>query len=122
MYMKNKLKSKLTEVDALLNEFDTLPERAESLASARRAGHQRHGKRPSHISNVSKSRPEQPPRQVEGTEEARLPVIMEHKSYPRRTLEVLGAQEMVAEDENESPEIGPPRSRISRKQIVSALM
>lgn len=106
--MKRRLKSKLTEVDTLLNEFDTLPEKAEGLARVRRAEHQRRRNGHSHTSDIPKRKVERPSGHAEDTDETRLPVIVEHKYYPRTTLEASEMQEILVEDENESPEIGPP--------------
>lgn len=96
--MKEQIEAKLEEVNALVGDLGSLPEKVARRSSQKR---RRDG-------FVSELVVEREPRQRQTISEAdgRLPAIMEDKYYPRRTMEV--SQIVREEDLGESPDIGPP--------------
>lgn len=104
--VKDLLEEKLSEVNALVGELDTLPEKVARRSSQRR-------RKDGFVSELINTTEEKEPRQrrtiVE--QEGTLPVIVEDKYYPRRTLdpsEINTTAEHVVDDPLESPDIGPP--------------
>ena len=110
-HLKDKLESRLSEVNALVSELGSLPEKASRRSSYRRR---------SGIPEPAKS-PDQKDWQNRHTmggvlagqrevQEGRLPPIHEDKYYPRRTLEGHEIQRLVEDDAEASgsPDLGPP--------------
>ncbi|KAF7508220.1 hypothetical protein GJ744_009517 [Endocarpon pusillum] len=111
--LKEQLESKLSEVSTLVTELGALPEKAKRRSS-------QHQRRRSGFVEPVKS-PDQKDwrnRQTIGgvvagerqLQEGRLPVIVEGKHYPRKTLESLEISRLLEDDAtaSESPELGPP--------------
>jgi hypothetical protein len=105
--LKDKLESRLSEVNALVSELGSLPEKASRRSSYRRR---------SGIPEPAKS-PGQNRHPIGGVpvgqrelQEGRLPPIHEDKYYPRRTLEGHEIQRLVEDDAEASgsPDLGPP--------------
>jgi len=112
--MKDKLESKLQEVSALVQELGNLPDQAARTRSS--SGRCRSG-----IFEQVKNSDEREwtNRQTIGGAQAgdrdlpegRLPVILEDKYYPRRTLETAEVRSLLddaALQTSESPDLGPP--------------
>jgi hypothetical protein len=110
-HLKDKLESRLSEVNALVSELGSLPEKASRRSSYRRR---------SGIPEPAKS-PDQKDWQNRHTiggvlagqrelQEGRLPPIHEDKYYPRRTLEGHEIQRLIEDgaEASESPDLGPP--------------
>jgi Shugoshin N-terminal coiled-coil region/Shugoshin C terminus len=111
--LKEQLESKLVEVGVLVTELGAIPEKARRRSS-------QHQRRKSGLVEPVKS-PDQNDwknrktiagvvageRQVQ---EGRLPVIVEGKHYPRKTLDTLELSRLLDDDAAtpESPELGPP--------------
>ncbi len=112
--LKEQLESKLSEVGNLVTELGALPEKAKRRSS-------QHQRRRSGLVEPVKS-PDQKDwknRQTLGgvvagekqLQEGRLPIIVEGKHYPRKTLESLEISRLIEDDDaaaSESPELGPP--------------
>jgi Shugoshin C terminus len=112
--LKEQLESKLSEVGDLVTELGALPEKAKRRSS-------QHQRRRAGLVELTKS-PDQKDwknRQTIGRvvggerqlQEGRLPVIVEGKHYPRKTLESLEISRLIEDDDaaaSESPELGPP--------------
>lgn len=111
--LKEQLESKLSEVSSLVTELGSLPEKAKRRSSQLQ-------RRKSGLVEIVRS-PEPKDwknRQTFGgvvagerqIQDGRLPVIVEGKHYPRKTLESLEISRIVDGDTaaSESPEIGPP--------------
>ncbi|ERF74903.1 hypothetical protein EPUS_08955 [Endocarpon pusillum Z07020] len=111
--LKEQLESKLSEVSTLVTELGALPEKAKRRSSQ----HQR--RRSGFVEPVqSPDQKDWRNRQTIGgvvaverqLQEGRLPVIVEGKHYPRKTLESLEISRLLEDDAtaSESPELGPP--------------
>jgi Shugoshin C terminus len=111
--LKEQLEAKLSEVGTLITELGTLPEKAKRRSS-------QHQRRKSGLAELAKS-PDQKDwknRQTIGgvvagerqPQEGRLPVIVEGKHYPRKTLESLEISRIMGDETgaSDSPELGPP--------------
>jgi Shugoshin N-terminal coiled-coil region/Shugoshin C terminus len=103
--LKEQLESKLSEVSTLVTELGALPEKAKRRSS-------QHQRRRSGLVQLVKS-PDQKDwknRQAIQLQDGRLPVIIEGKHYPRRTLESVEISRLLEDDAaaSESPELGPP--------------
>jgi len=111
--LKEQLGAKLSEAGALVTELGALPEKAKRRSS-------QHQRRRSGLVEPVKS-PDQKDwknRQTIGggvigerqSQDGRLPVIVEGKHYPRKTLESLEISRLLDDDAavSESPELGPP--------------
>ena len=112
--LKEQLETKLLEVGSLVTELGGLPEKAKRRSSQqqrRRSGFLELVKSPGHKDSKS--------RQTIGgvvagerlLQDGRLPVIVEGKHYPRKTLENLDISRLVEDGDaaaSESPELGPP--------------
>jgi Shugoshin C terminus len=110
--LKEQLEAKLSEVGTLITELGALPEKAKRRSS-------QHQRRRSGLVELAKS-PDQKDwknrptiggvvageRQPQG----RLPVIVEGKHYPRKTLESLEISRIMGDETgaSDSPELGPP--------------
>lgn len=104
--MKSQLETKLSEVNALVEELGALPDKL-----ARRSSHRR--RREGFVSELVKNPEEREGRnkQTNPEQEGRLPAILEDKCYPRKTLEQEDIRLLVedaARDSLESPDLGPP--------------
>ena len=103
--MKEQLEIKLSEVNALVGELGSLPEKV-----ARRSSQKR--RRDGFVSELVKAEDREPrQRQTMLEQDGRLPAILEDKYYPRRTIEMneIGLWKEDAHNEaGESPDIGPP--------------
>jgi Shugoshin N-terminal coiled-coil region/Shugoshin C terminus len=117
--LKEQLEAKLGEVGVLVRELGGLPEKAKRRSSLASQQQQR---RRSGLVEVAKS-PDQKDwrnRQTIGgvingdrqlqQQEGRLPIIVEGKHYPRKTLEGTEISNLLQDgaEASESPEIGPP--------------
>jgi Shugoshin N-terminal coiled-coil region/Shugoshin C terminus len=110
-HLKDKLESRLSEVNALVSELGSLPEKA-----ARRSSYRRRSGIPEPVKSPDQK--DWQNRQTIGgvlvgqrePQEGRLPPIHEDKYYPRRTLEGHEIQRLVEDDAeaSESPDLGPP--------------
>ncbi|KAL2837399.1 hypothetical protein BJY01DRAFT_237873 [Aspergillus pseudoustus] len=110
--IKSRLDSKLVELSSLVTELGSLPRQYskathEILEPEFESTTKRHSRKSSSINQVSSADP-QPNLDFEAS--GRLPVILEDKYYPRRTLEAREIQQL-ANDVSEvpsSPVSGPP--------------
>jgi Shugoshin C terminus len=106
--LKEQLEAKMSEVGTLITELGALPEKAKRRSS-------QHQRRKSGLVELAKS-PDQKDwknRPAVGgvvAGEGRLPVIVEGKHYPRKTLESLEISRNMGDETgaSDSPELGPP--------------
>ena len=109
--LKDKLVSKLSDLNGLVSELGELPGKTARRSSVRRmpgisqsvkSPEQRDWKNRQTIGGVIAGERE--------LQEGRLPPIAEDRCYPRRTLETQDLQNLVANggDFSESPDLGPP--------------
>ena len=109
--LKDRFESKLLEVNALVTELGSLPEKVARRSSFRRKSgvvdtlkspDQKDWKNKQTIGGVLAGERE--------LQEGRLPAILEDKYYPRKTLETQELRDLIqdAAEASESPDIGPP--------------
>lgn len=111
--LKEQLESKLSEVSTLVTELGALPEKAKRRSS-------QHQRRRSGLVQLVKSPDPKDWKNRQALagvfagerqlQDGRLPVIVEGKHYPRKTLESIEISRLLDDDAaaSESPELGPP--------------
>ncbi|CRG85585.1 Shugoshin [Talaromyces islandicus] len=97
---KEKLASRLSELNSLVSEFGKLPEKFLSSVDAANTGNSMDSHLAPDIGPRSVTRPE---------DDGRLPTIVEDKYFPRRTLDIEDMENMTEDMQDiDSPNIGPP--------------
>ncbi|KAJ9195370.1 hypothetical protein DTO021D3_8548 [Paecilomyces variotii] len=102
--LKARLDSKLAELGNLVAELGALPRKVNKKTMSEAAASGVDEERQSHINY---RREELGPEAIAGFDDGRLPVILEDKYYPRKTLEPRELEDM-ENDVPGSPELGPP--------------